>query len=212
MNLYKNYIKRFLDIIFSLLAIIILSPILIIIAILVRVKLGTPIIFKQKRPGKHEEIFRLYKFRTMTDKRDEEGNLLPDSERLPKFGKSLRTTSLDELPELWNIFKGDMSFVGPRPLLIRYLPYYTNEEKIRHKVRPGLTGLSQVNGRNNLGWDKRLSLDVEYVENNSFFLDCHILLKTVKKVVQKDDVVVIDQGDLLDLNVERGYINDSKND
>ena len=169
--MYKKYIKRLLDIILSGVALILLSPILLIVAILVRTKLGSPVIFHQERPGKDEKIFTLCKFRTMTDARDENGNLLPDSVRLTKFGKLLRATSLDELPELWNIFKGDMSIIGPRPLLVSYLPYYTEKEKLRHSVRPGLTGLAQVSGRNFIDWDRRIAKDVEYVENLTFAMD-----------------------------------------
>ena len=154
--MYRRYIKRILDFVLSLLAIIVLSPILLIVALLVRIKLGSPVIFKQKRPGLNEKIFTLYKFRTMTDEKDEEGNFLPDDIRLTKFGKTLRSTSLDELLELFNILKGDMSIVGPRPLRVQYLPYYSSEEKHRHDVRPGLTGLAQVNGRNGLQWEERL--------------------------------------------------------
>ena len=161
--MYRKYIKRLLDFILSLFAIIILSPVLLIVALLVRIKLGSPVIFKQKRPGLNEKIFTLYKFRTMTDAKDEHGNLLPDEIRLTKFGKLLRSTSLDELPELFNILKGDMSIVGPRPLLVNYLPFYSDVEKHRHDVRPGLTGWAQVNGRNFLNWDYRLKKDVEYV-------------------------------------------------
>lgn len=160
--MYAKYIKRILDLILSLMALIVLMPLMIIIGILVRINLGSPIIFKQKRPGKNEKIFTLYKFRTMTDKRDIDGNLLPDEYRLTKFGKFLRSTSLDELPELINIIKGDMAIVGPRPLLVEYLPYYTEEEKHRHDVRPGLTGLAQVNGRNALQWEERFSFDLQY--------------------------------------------------
>lgn len=160
--MYAKYIKRILDLILSLMALILLMPLMIIIGILVRINLGSPIIFKQKRPGKNEKIFTLYKFRTMTDKRDIDGNLLPDEYRLTKFGKFLRSTSLDELPELINIIKGDMAIVGPRPLLVEYLPYYTEEEKHRHDVRPGLTGLAQVNGRNALQWEERFSFDLQY--------------------------------------------------
>ena len=160
--MYAKYIKRTLDLILSLMALILLMPLMIIIGILVRINLGSPIIFKQKRPGKNEKIFTLYKFRTMTDKRDIDGNLLPDEYRLTKFGKFLRSTSLDELPELINIIKGDMAIVGPRPLLVEYLPYYTEEEKHRHDVRPGLTGLAQVNGRNALQWEERFSFDLQY--------------------------------------------------
>ena len=160
--MYAKYIKRTLDFALSLVALIVLSPVLLIVAILVRVKLGSPVIFKQQRPGKNEKIFTLYKFRTMTDKKDESGNLLPDSERLTKFGKLLRSTSLDELPELVNILKGDMAIVGPRPLLVEYLPYYTEEEKHRHDVRPGLTGLAQVNGRNSISWEEKFNDDLKY--------------------------------------------------
>lgn len=181
--MYKKCIKRLLDIILSGLALIVLSPILLIVAILVRTKLGSPVIFHQERPGKDEKIFTLCKFRTMTDGRDENGNLLPDSVRLTKFGKLLRATSLDELPELWNIFKGDMSIIGPRPLLISYLPYYTEREKLRHSVRPGLTGLAQVSGRNFIDWDRRIAKDVEYVENLTFAMDIKVLLLTVKTVL-----------------------------
>ena len=188
--MYQKVIKRLLDIIISAVALIILSPILLIVAILVRCKLGSPIIFHQQRPGYHEKIFGLCKFRTMTDERDEKGELLPDAQRLTKFGKMLRATSLDELPELWNILKGDMSLIGPRPLLISYLPYYTKEESLRHTVRPGLTGLAQVSGRNLLDWDKRLAKDVEYVKNLSFAMDLRIFFLTIKKVLIKENVEV----------------------
>ena len=201
--MYQKYFKRPLDFIMALLGLIILSPLLLVIAILVRIKLGSPVIFKQPRPGLNEEIFTLYKFRTMTDERDENGELLPDEVRLTSFGKFLRSTSLDELPELWNILKGDMSFVGPRPLLVRYLPYYTEEERQRHTVRPGLTGLSQVNGRNLLAWDKRLELDVQYARNVSLFEDVAIIFSTLKKVVQRKDIAVGRQHVLQSLDVER---------
>ena len=171
-------------------ALVILSPVILVTAVLVRVKLGSPVIFHQKRPGYREQIFTLCKFRTMTDARDENGELLPDSERLTKFGSFLRESSLDELPELWNIFKGDMSLIGPRPLLISYLPYYTERERLRHTVKPGLTGLAQVSGRNFIEWDKRLEKDVEYVENLSFLLDLKILFLTVKTVLVKENVAV----------------------
>lgn len=188
--MYKHFFKRVLDILISGIGLICISPVLLVLAILVRVKLGSPVIFKQERPGLNEQIFTLKKFRTMTDARDGEGNLLPDAERLTKFGKFLRSTSLDELPELWNIFCGDMSLIGPRPLLVSYLPYYTEREKLRHTVRPGLTGLAQVSGRNFLEWDKRLEKDVEYVENLSFGLDVKIFFTTVKKVFVREDVAV----------------------
>lgn len=188
--MYKNFVKRLLDIILSLCGIIILSPVYLILFIMVRVKLGSPVFFRQERPGKDEKIFRLCKFRTMTDARDENGELLPDGERLTEFGNFLRRSSLDELPELFNILKGDMSLIGPRPLLTGYLPYYTKREQLRHTVRPGLTGLAQVSGRNFLGWDARLARDVEYVENLSFLMDVKILFKTVMVVFKKEDVAV----------------------
>lgn len=186
--MYKKYFKRPLDIICSLLALIILSPVLLVTAILVRIKLGSPVIFKQQRPGLNEKIFTLYKFRTMTDKRDEAGNLLPDEERLTKFGKLLRSTSLDELPELWNILKGDMSIVGPRPLAIEYLPYYTDEERKRHSVRPGLTGLAQVNGRNGIAWEERFELDLSYIANCSCKEDLLILFQSILVVLGKKGI------------------------
>ena len=188
--MYAKYFKRMLDFILSLIALIILSPILLIVAILVRIKLGSPIIFKQQRPGKNEKIFTLYKFRTMTDKKDENGNLLPDSERLTKFGKLLRSTSLDELPELINILKGDMAIVGPRPLLVKYLPYYTEKEKHRHDVRPGLTGLAQICGRNNLDWNERFEMDLKYVNSVSFKEDLIIIFKTISSVLKHNDIEV----------------------
>lgn len=186
--MYRRYIKRMLDFILSLMAIIILSPVLILVAILVRTKLGPPVIFKQKRPGKDEKIFTLYKFRTMTDERDEEGNLLPDDIRLTRFGKLLRSTSLDELPELFNILKGDMAIVGPRPLLVRYLPLYNEHQKHRHDVRPGFTGYAQVNGRNSITWEEKFNLDVEYTHKISFLLDLRIILKTIKVVVIREGI------------------------
>ena len=186
--MYRRYIKWMLDFILSLMAIIILSPVLILVAILVRTKPGSPVIFKQKRPGKDEKIFTLYKFRTMTDERDEEGNLLPDDIRLTRFGKLLRSTSLDELPELFNILKGDMAIVGPRPLLVRYLPLYNEHQKHRHDVRPGFTGYAQVNGRNSITWEEKFNLDVEYTHKISFLLDLRIILKTIKVVVIREGI------------------------
>ena len=183
--IYARYIKRILDIVLSLSAIIVLSPILLILYVLVKIKLGSPVLFKQERPGKKGEIFTLCKFRTMTDKRDEQGELLPDEVRLTKFGKLLRSTSLDELPELFNILKGDMSIIGPRPLLVRYLPWYTENEMHRHDVRPGLTGLAQVNGRNALGWEDRFRYDLEYVNHCSFIMDIKIVMMTVGKVLKR---------------------------
>ncbi|MGN7482846.1 sugar transferase [Priestia megaterium] len=187
-GIYKKYIKRLLDIILSLVAIICLSLLFLTVAVLVRVKLGSPVLFKQKRPGMNEKIFLMYKFRTMTDERDEDGELLPDDVRLTKFGKFLRSTSLDELPELFNILKGDMSLVGPRPLLVQYLPLYNNHQKCRHGVRPGLSGLAQVNGRNAISWEEKFNLDVKYVGNVSFLLDIKIIFLTIKKVFIREGI------------------------
>lgn len=186
--MYKKYVKRILDFIISLLAIIILSPLLLILYILVLIFMGYPAIFKQQRPGKDEKIFNLYKFRTMTNKKDKDGNLLPDKDRLNKFGSMLRSTSLDELPEFFNILFGQMSFIGPRPLLVEYLPYYTKKEHKRHDVRPGLTGLAQVNGRNLLNWDDRFKKDLEYVNNITFKNDVKIIIDTVKTVLKKEGI------------------------
>ena len=187
-GIYGRYIKRLLDIIISLPAIIILSPILIVLMIMVRLKLGSPVIFKQERPGLNGKIFTLYKFRTMTDERDSTGKLLPDDVRLTKFGQCLRSTSLDELPELFNILKGDMSIVGPRPLLVQYLPLYNEEQKHRHDVRPGLTGWAQVNGRNAISWEEKFMYDLEYVKNMSFLMDCKVILMTVRKVISREGI------------------------
>ncbi|MFQ8706085.1 MAG: sugar transferase [Thomasclavelia sp.] len=186
--MYRLFFKRLLDFVLSILAIILLSPVYLIVALLVRIKLGSPIIFTQERPGKNEKIFKMYKFRTMTNETDENDNLLSDEVRLTKFGKLLRMTSLDELPELFNIFKGDMSIVGPRPLLVSYLPFYSKEEKRRHEVRPGLTGWAQVNGRNFIDWDHRLKKDVEYVNNMNFVLDVKIIITTILLVLKKSDI------------------------
>lgn len=186
--MYSKYIKRLLDIIIAFIALIILSPLLLILAILVRYKLGSPIIFCQNRPGYHEKIFKLCKFRSMTDERDTEGKLLPDEVRLTKFGKMLRATSLDELPELWNILKGDMSLIGPRPLLVQYLPLYNERQHRRHDVRPGITGLAQVNGRNSIKWQEKFEWDVKYVENLSFMEDVKILFKTFKTVMSHEGI------------------------
>ena len=185
---YEKYIKRALDIFLSGGALLILWPVLLITAILVRMKLGGPVIFCQERPGKDEKIFQLYKFRSMSDQRDAQGNLLPDEVRLTSFGKKLRSTSLDELPELWNILKGDMSIVGPRPLLVCYLPRYNQEQHRRHTVRPGLTGLAQVNGRNSLSWEDKFRYDVEYVDNLNFLMDAQIILKTVGKLFAREGI------------------------
>nr|WP_274377055.1 sugar transferase [Natranaerobius thermophilus] len=186
--LYRKYIKRSLDFLLSIIALILFAPFLIFIVALVRLKIGTPVFFKQQRPGLNERIFTLYKFRTMTNEKDEKGKLLPDDVRLTKLGKFLRKTSLDELPELFNVIKGDMSLVGPRPLLTSYLPYYTEEERKRHQVRPGITGLAQVSGRNYLDWEERLSKDVEYVYNITFFGDMKIILKTIYRVLKRDNI------------------------
>lgn len=186
--MYRKYIKRPMDFILAFIAIILLSPVILVVAILVRFKLGSPVIFKQKRPGLNEKIFTLYKFRTMTDKKDENGDFLPDCERLTKFGRMLRSTSLDELPELINILKGDMSIVGPRPLLIQYLPLYNKHQKRRHEVRPGLSGYAQVNGRNAISWEEKFNLDVEYVDNVSFTVDWRIIFLTIKKVFIKEGI------------------------
>ena len=186
--MYARYIKRWLDFILSLLAIIILSPILLIVALLVRIKLGSPVIFKQERPGLHEKIFTLYKFRTMTDEKDKDGNLLPDDQRLTKFGKLLRSTSLDELPELFNILKGDMSIVGPRPQLVEDMIFMSLDQRQRHNVRQGLTGLSQINGRNNITWEEKLRYDLDYIQNITFFNDLKIIFKTIYKVCKRENI------------------------
>lgn len=185
--MYRKHIKRLLDFFLSLMALIVLMPFMIIIGILVRIKLGKPIIFKQKRPGKNEKIFTLYKFRTMTDEKDKNGELLPDEIRLTKFGKFLRSTSLDELPELINILKGDMSIVGPRPQLVKDMVFMTEEQRKRHSVRQGLTGLAQISGRNNISWEEKIKYDLNYVENISFINDVKIILKTVIKVFKRED-------------------------
>ncbi len=187
---YEKYFKRVLDVFCGLAALLVFWWLYIIVAVLVRIKLGSPVLFKQERPGKNEEIFKLYKFRTMTDARDENGNLLPDEVRLTKFGRALRATSLDELPEVFNILKGEMSLVGPRPLTIQYLPYYSEEERHRHDVRPGLSGLAQVNGRNFIDWDHRLAFDVQYVKKITFIGDLRIILQTALKFVKKEDIAV----------------------
>lgn len=187
-GVYERYIKRPLDFVLSFIALIVLSPILLITAILVRIKLGSPVIFKQERPGLNGEIFNMYKFRTMTDVRDECGNLLSDDERLTDFGKKLRSTSLDELPEFWNIVRGDMSLIGPRPLLVKYLSRYNAHQTRRHEVRPGVTGYAQVNGRNSITWEKKFDLDVEYVDNVTFAGDLKIIFRTIKTVLMRDGI------------------------
>jgi len=187
-SLYATHIKRIQDIILATIALIGLSPLLLFVAWNVKRKLGSPVLFTQPRPGKDEKIFNLYKFRTMTDERDENGNLLPDAERLPEFGKRLRATSLDELPELINILKGDMSVVGPRPLLVSYLPLYNNEQRHRHDVRPGLTGLAQINGRNAITWEEKFKYDCEYASNVTFLGDWKIIFATIKAVLKHEGI------------------------
>ena len=187
-SFYDKYVKRSIDFILSLVAIIILSPVLAIVALLVRIKLGGSVIFKQRRPGLNEKIFTMYKFRTMTDERDTDGNLMPDEVRLTKFGKVLRSTSLDELPELFNILKGDMAIVGPRPLLVQYLPLYNEQQKKRHCVRPGITGYAQVNGRNSISWEEKFDYDLIYINNISVLLDLKTIFQTFKIVIKRDGI------------------------
>ncbi len=203
--MYKKCIKRLLDILLTLTGIIVLSPVYVILWILIRCKLGKPAIFTQDRPGKDEKVFRLYKFRSMTDERDADGNLLPDEKRLTHFGKILRSTSLDELPELFNILKGDMSLIGPRPLLVRYLPYYTDEERHRHDVRPGLTGYAQIMGRNALGWEDRFRYDLEYVNHLTFRMDIKIIWMTVGKVLKRSDTLSGNEQTVEDFDVYRSH-------
>ncbi len=208
--MYRKYFKRAVDILCALAAILVFWWLYIIVAVLVRLKLGSPVIFKQARPGKNEKIFNLYKFRTMTDERDENGNLLPDNVRLTKFGRFLRSTSLDELPEAFNILKGDMSVVGPRPLAVQYLPYYTEEERMRHSVRPGLSGLAQVHGRNALKWEDRFALDLKYVDNISFIKDVSIIFHTVLKVIKRSDISIRGTGGVADFDKYRILQNEGK--
>lgn len=203
--MYKKCIKRLLDILLTLTGIIVLSPVYVILWILIWCKLGKPAIFTQDRPGKDEKVFRLYKFRSMTDERDADGNLLPDEKRLTHFGKILRSTSLDELPELFNILKGDMSLIGPRPLLVRYLPYYTDEERHRHDVRPGLTGYAQIMGRNALGWEDRFRYDLEYVNHLTFRMDIKIIWMTVGKVLKRSDTLSGNEQTVEDFDVYRSH-------
>ena len=192
--------KRLFDFLAALTALLILSPVIIVVAILVAIKLGRPVLFSQQRPGLGGNVFRMYKFRSMTDARDENGNLLPDAERLPRFGQILRSTSLDELPGLWNVLKGDMSLVGPRPLLVEYLPLYSEKQARRHDVRPGITGWAQVNGRNAISWQQKFDYDVWYVENQSFWLDIKILFLTVKKVLVRADINQAEQATMEKFN------------
>lgn len=186
--MYRCFLKRLFDMLLSLLALLLFSPLLLVLALLVRTKLGSPVLFCQERPGKDEKIFKMYKFRSMTDARDEHGDLLPDDIRLTRFGRMLRATSLDELPELWNILKGDMAIVGPRPLLVKYLPLYNEEQHRRHEVRPGLTGLAQVNGRNAISWEEKFAYDMAYVERVTFVGDIKILCATVSAVFYRSGI------------------------
>lgn len=207
--LYAEHIKRMADVLVSGIALILLFPVMVIVAATVRVRLGQPVLFHQRRPGMNAEMFTLHKFRTMTDSRDSDGRLLPDVQRMTKFGKFLRKTSLDELPELWNIFLGDMSIVGPRPLLEEYLPVYTEREKLRHTVRPGLTGLAQIQGRNQLAWDERLEADVYYVEHMSLKMDFYILMKTVKIVLTRTGIA---DEDHIESNLAEERMDGNRND
>lgn len=198
--MYKYVFKRLFDIFLSGGALIVLFPIILILWIWLTIaNKGAGALFFQERPGKDDKIFRIYKFKSMTDERDDNGNLLPDAHRLTNVGKFIRKTSLDEIPQLWNVFRGDMSFIGPRPLLIKYLPYYTVREKIRHTIRPGITGLAQINGRSNLDWDYRLEMDVKYVENISFLLDCKIIIKTIINVIKQKDIEIPSESHDLDI-------------
>lgn len=187
-GIYKRIIKRPMDIVLSLIALIVLSPLFLLIVILVKINMGSPVIFKQKRPGLNEKIFTMYKFRTMTDERDMNGELLPDNLRLTRFGKFLRSTSLDELPELFNVLKGDMSLIGPRPMLVEYLPLYNEYQRQRHIVRPGLSGLAQVKGRNSITWEEKFDYDVQYVNNITFLLDCKIIIRTIINVFKREGI------------------------
>lgn len=197
--MYKNFFKRLIDFIIVLIALLIIWPFLLVIYIWLTIaNKGAGAIFYQERPGKNEKIFRIIKFKTMTDECDDEGNLLPDAERLTKVGKFVRATSIDELPQLINVLKGDMALIGPRPLLVKYLPYYTNEERLRHSVRPGMSGWAQVNGRNSIGWDKKLAYDVEYVKNISLLMDLKVILKTIYNVLNRKDVIIQSIPDLDD--------------
>lgn len=206
--IYRDYIKRVLDFVFALLLLILLSPLLLVVTIWLHfANKGAGAFFTQERPGMDEKIFKLYKFKSMTDERDAEGNLLPDADRITRAGRFVRSTSIDELPQLWNVLKGDMSFIGPRPLLVRYLPYYTEREHRRHDVRPGITGLSQVSGRNKLKWDERLEMDVVYVEKISFSMDLKIAARTILKIFKREDVAIIPGavGKPLDVERNEGY-------
>ena len=205
MNLYEKFFKRILDFTAAVILFICLLPVFAAIAIAVRINMGSPVIFSQPRPGKNEKIFRVMKFRTMTSEKDERGNLLPDNRRLTKLGAFLRKTSLDEIPQLLNVIKGDMSFIGPRPLVVEYLPYYTEEEKQRHSVRPGITGLAQINGRNNTTWEKKFSYDINYVKNISFLLDAKIAFLTIVKVLKRSDIQTANTEQPLNIVRERKW-------
>ena len=209
-GIYEKYVKRQMDFILSLMALIILSPVLVVLTIIGTFAMKGNPFFIQPRPGRDEKIFKLVKFRTMSNAKDKDGNLLPDELRLNKYGKFLRSTSLDELPELWNIFIGDMSIVGPRPLAVQYLPYYNENERKRHEILPGLTGLAQINGRNCVNWPKRFAYDVEYVEKVSFMLDVKIILKTILKVFKRSGVSVRATGEIIDFDKYRILENKSK--
>ena len=206
-GLYEAYVKRLLDLVLSAVALLLLSPVILLVAILVRCNLGAPVIFCQERPGKDEEIFKLYKFRSMTDACDAYGELLPDELRLTRFGRFLRSTSLDELPELWNIFKGDMSIVGPRPLLVKYLPLYNEEQRHRHDVTPGLTGWAQVHGRNLCSWEEKFDYDIWYVDHVSFILDLQIIFLTVKSVLKREGISSEDSPTMEEFTGTKEYIN-----
>lgn len=206
-GLYEAYVKRLLDLVLSAVALLLLSPVILVVAILVRCNLGAPVIFCQERPGKDEEIFKLYKFRSMTDACDAYGELLPDELRLTRFGRFLRSTSLDELPELWNIFKGDMSIVGPRPLLVKYLPLYNEEQRHRHDVTPGLTGWAQVHGRNLCSWEEKFDYDIWYVDHVSFILDLQIIFLTVKSVLKREGISSEDSATMEEFTRTKEYIN-----
>ena len=206
-GLYEAYVKRLLDLVLSAVALLLLSPVMLVVAVLVRCHLGAPVIFCQERPGKDEEIFKLYKFRSMTDACDAYGELLPDELRLTRFGRFLRSTSLDELPELWNIFKGDMSIVGPRPLLVKYLPLYNEEQRHRHDVTPGLTGWAQVHGRNLCSWEEKFDYDIWYVDHVSFMLDLQIIFLTVKAVLKREGISSEDSPTMEEFTGTKEYIN-----
>ena len=205
MKIYAGFFKRIIDFIAASLLIVCLFPVFAAVALAVRIKMGSPVMFTQRRPGKNEKIFRVMKIRTMTSEKDSNGNLLPDSVRLTKLGAFLRKTSLDEIPQIINVIKGDMSFIGPRPLLVEYLPYYTEEEKLRHSVRPGITGLAQINGRNNTTWEKKFSYDINYVKNISFLLDAKIAFLTIVKVLKRSDIQTANTEQPLNIVRERKW-------